>query len=119
MGETTAIGETAMTDTDTRRRSRQPEGEQPFERHPALASWIERLGNTGAGLSLGEWMIFVGALNHAIKTGADRIEALEAALRAIESIPRHSREGALEIIEAMQGRAQAALSSLTLPVEEG
>ncbi len=38
---------------------------QEFERYPALASWIERLGNT-AGLALGEWMVFVGSLNHAL-----------------------------------------------------
>lgn len=38
---------------------------QEFERYPALASWIERLGNT-SGLALGEWMVFVGSLNHAL-----------------------------------------------------
>jgi hypothetical protein len=38
---------------------------QEFERYPALASWIERLGSA-SGLALGEWMVFVGSLNHAL-----------------------------------------------------
>ena len=40
--------------------------QQPFERHQALASWIERLANSQTGLSLGEWMVFLGALNDAL-----------------------------------------------------
>lgn len=41
---------------------------QPFERYHSLASWIERLANTQTALSLGDWMIFIGALNHALTT---------------------------------------------------
>lgn len=40
-------------------------GKQTFENYPALASWIERLGNTPC-LPLGDWMVFIGALNHAL-----------------------------------------------------
>lgn len=47
---------------------------QPFERYPALASWIERLANTDIGMSLGDWMVFVGALNNAILTAEGRAE---------------------------------------------
>jgi hypothetical protein len=49
--------------------------QQPFERYLALASWIERLGHT-TGLSLGEWMSFLGALNAAlgsVEARADRL----------------------------------------------
>ena len=43
---------------------------QPFEHHEALASWIERLANSQTGLSLGEWMVFLGALNAALLDAA-------------------------------------------------
>lgn len=49
--------------------------EQPFERHPALASWIERLGNTPGLMSLGDWTVFIGALNQALN--AARAEGAE------------------------------------------
>jgi len=39
---------------------------EPFERYPALATWIERLANTPTSLTLGDWMVFIGALNQAI-----------------------------------------------------
>lgn len=45
---------------------------EPFERYPALASWIARMASTGNGLSLGEWMTFVGSLNAAIVTAEGR-----------------------------------------------
>jgi hypothetical protein len=51
--------------------------EQPFERYPALASWIERLGNTKMDLGLGEWMVFVGAINAALQSSEARIKELE------------------------------------------
>lgn len=38
-------------------------GKQPFEQYLALASWIERLANTNMDLPLGDWMVFLGALN--------------------------------------------------------
>ena len=46
--------------------------QQPFEQYPALASWIERMGNTGSSLSLGDWMVFIGALNEALIIAARR-----------------------------------------------
>ena len=43
-----------------------PENRNEFERYPALASWIERMGASGSALPLGEWMTFLGALNLAL-----------------------------------------------------
>ena len=43
---------------------------QEFEKHPALASWIERMASAGTSLSLGEWMTFVGSLNQALLAAA-------------------------------------------------
>lgn len=41
--------------------------QEPFERYPALKSWIERLANTPRlPISLGDWCVFIGALNQAI-----------------------------------------------------
>lgn len=45
---------------------------EPFERYPALASWIAKMASVGSGLSLGEWMTFVGALNAAIVQAEQR-----------------------------------------------
>ena len=50
---------------------------EEFERHPALASWIERMGNSAMGLSLGEWMIFLGALNRAFAAEREARERAE------------------------------------------
>lgn len=42
---------------------------QPFERHPALALWIERLANcTIEGMSLADWGDFLEALNDALSS---------------------------------------------------
>ena len=41
-----------------------------FERYPALASWMLRLGNTPGLMSLGDWMVFCGAVNVALKQAA-------------------------------------------------
>lgn len=63
--------------------------EQPFERHPALASWIERLANSQSGLSLGEWMIFLGSLNHALNAARAEgapYEPTDAEIREGESL---------------------------------
>jgi hypothetical protein len=57
---------------------------QAFERYPALASWIERMANTGTSLSLGEWMIFLGALNHALTTA----ERQPSPTQAVADAPR-------------------------------
>ena len=62
---------------------------QPFERYPALASWIERLGNTPGVLPLGDWMVFVGALNNAL-TRAEGPAPVSAPL---------DREGVARIID--------------------
>lgn len=58
---------------------------QPFERYPALASWIERLANSKTDLSLGEWGVFVGALNQAI-VAAERLPVEDASQR-VQSEP--------------------------------
>ena len=64
---------------------------QPFERYPALASWIERLGNTPGVLPLGDWMVFVGALNNAL-TRAEGPAPVSAPL---------DREGVARIIDPL------------------
>lgn len=53
---------------------------EPFERHPALASWIERLGNTQMELPLGDWMVFIGALNLALSASEARAQKAEGEL---------------------------------------
>jgi len=56
-----------------------------FERFPALASWIERLANASMDLSLGDWMVFIGALNAALQSSeAAHAQAL-ALLRTVPS----------------------------------
>lgn len=57
---------------------------QEFEHHPALASWIERIANAPLDLPLGDWMIFVGAINQAIaseRLSRQRTEAENETLR--------------------------------------
>lgn len=56
---------------------------QPFERYPALASWIERLASSRMDLSLGDWSVFVGALNQAI-VAAERLP-VEGASQHVQS----------------------------------
>lgn len=50
---------------------------EEFERHPALASWIERMANSATSLSLGEWMIFLDALNRALASERERADRAE------------------------------------------
>lgn len=74
---------------------------QPFERHPALASWIERLANTPCGLSLGEWMTFVETLNAALNDAARASHPAPAVggevggldLAALEKVARAATQG--------------------------
>lgn len=66
---------------------------QPFERYPALASWIERLANTSMNLSLGDWMVFVGALNMTI----ERIEAELGEARKERDEAASARDGHYEL----------------------
>jgi hypothetical protein len=75
-----------------------PRARDEFERYPALASWIERLGNTDMNLPLGEWCVFVGALNHALQAArseAERDDPTEGLSGKVTAIARKAGSGAL------------------------
>jgi hypothetical protein len=103
-------------------------GLQPFERHPALASWIERLGNTDIGLSLGEWMVFVGALNTALQSDDERLKAVEGKLAIMSNMEafngeqwalcikeRNAAEAKAEALERELAEAKAEADRLREP----
>lgn len=75
---------------------------QPFERHPVLASWIERLANSQTGLSLGEWMIFLGSLNAALDAARQDSSAERA-----EGRPSPEGEGSDDFFTRQVGEAMA------------
>lgn len=63
-------------------------GTQPFEAHPRLAGWLERLANTsiGHGFSLASWGAFLGEIN-ALARRCAVAEAALVELRDDEHMP--------------------------------
>ncbi len=90
---------------------------QPFERYPALASWIERLGNTPGVLPLGDWMVFVGALNNAL-TRAEGPAPVSAPLDR-EGVVVEIRTQLYSLCETIEDEAYAKLSDEADPHSQG
>ncbi len=62
---------------------------QPFERHPQLARWIEKIASIGNQFSWATWCAFLREINRALDTERERSQAIHVAgsglLRALES----------------------------------
>lgn len=88
--------------------------QQPFEQYPALASWIERMGNTGSSLSLGDWMVFIGALNSALITAARRPDHIVGADDMVGGPALPDREAVGEMDNAALDEHRAWLAAQLL-----
>lgn len=62
---------------------------QPFERHPELARWVEKIASIGNRFSWATWCAFTWEINRALDVERERSQAIHVAgsglLRALES----------------------------------